>query len=172
MFTDYLYEYDNQVNVDESYNICDTNKFQVIHYLSGRCHLFALKLHEVLGLKVGLFIDDQCLDLDGDAALDHAFCYIDDKYVVDVRGIRLKEDLYSEFCMDAFDPICLDNSSSVINEWISLGKLCHFENKEEEISLVKYIQDMKENDLFSIKDSDEELPYDIYPACDPEKYSF
>ena len=172
MFTDYLYEYDNQVNVDESYNICDTNKFQVIDYLSGRCHLFALKLHEVLGLKVGLFIDDNCMELDGEAALNHAFCYIDETYVVDVRGIRHKEDLYNEFCLDSFDPICLTDSTSIVNDWIKLDKLIPFENKEEEISLVKYIQDMKENDLFRIKASDETLPYDIYPACDPEKYSF
>lgn len=151
-FEDALYEYDYYHNVNEDYMIDEKNGFTVLHYLAGRCHLFALKMNELLGLDVGLYLDMEPLDDNFDmlphAALEHAFCHLTDEDAFDGQGARSYKENYNTFCWNTnnFEQIKGDDAVHLLKDWISKDLLFNFEPGEED-ALTAYILKIKEHQL-------------------------
>ena len=135
---DNLYDYDNQDNVEEEFMVCHENQFTVNDYLYGKCHLFAWQLHQLTGLKIGLFIDDQRFE--HAPGLEHAFCYINDDYIVDAQGIRSKNEALNNYCHSTFDFIEAIDDGTLIQEWINKGLLDDYTNEKEKTSLHEYVK--------------------------------
>lgn len=134
-----IYDYDGQLNVDDQFVVCEKNKFNVSHYLHGKCHLFALALHEVTGLKIGLFVDEERFE--GVAGLDHAFCYINNDYIIDAQGIRSKTEIMAEYCMETWKFAEYMDDGTIINEWIQNNLLDPYTNEHEKVSIKAYADD-------------------------------
>lgn len=124
-------------------------------YLYGRCHLFALAYSEVTGSDIGVFIseipkyetdfsiydnDDESYNDEIINALDHAFCYTENKdLVIDAKGLNYISELEQEYCSDSINPEVLINGKEIILNWIEQGKLVDFEAGEEE-KLIHFIK--------------------------------
>lgn len=143
-------------NVDESYLVDEPNSFWVSNYVAGRCHLAALAIAKIAGLRLGVFLDECPMDLDGEDStlpvLEHAFCYLDsnNNYLVDARGVRTRTDLLEEYCCDTqeFMELSGDQAEHLIRQWMEHGNLQNFEPGEEQ-RLETYIQEMYELKLLS-----------------------
>jgi hypothetical protein len=168
------YPHDDGIyNVRESVTVCEQHGFDVLHYLSGRCHLMALVMAEMSDLSVGVFID-QCAFEDDDGeprmALDHAFCHLpegDD--MVDARGIRGRQELLDEYSSAANEPAEIggDEAKSLLESWIRDGLLADFLPGERE-AITRYVKAMRDLDLLSLHDFEASPPeYDLHDNSAP-----
>lgn len=151
-FKEFLFEYDTTLNVEDEYKVSG-NK-EVGEYLYGRCHIFAMVLHEYLGLPIEIIIDEEPFhDTMGLPSLEHAYCIINDEYVIDARGIRSKKDIISEYGKNAHELVIVPDCLELLKEWINNGAIVPPENTEiEDIKL--YIEALKEHKIFAIAPDD------------------
>jgi hypothetical protein len=147
-FKEFLFEYDTAFNVEDGYKISD-NK-EVGEYLYGRCHVFAMVLHEYLGLPIEIIIDEEPWhDTMGLPSLEHAYCIINDDYVVDARGIRTRKEIMDEYGSNANELVVVPDCLELLKEWVNNGALISPEHKEiEDIKL--YIETLKAHNVFAI----------------------
>lgn len=139
LLKDAIYDYDYQLNVEEDFIVCKKNNFNVSHYLHGKCHLFALALHEATGLKIGLFVDEERFE--GVAGLEHAFCYIDDEYIVDAQGIRSKDEAFNQYCSETWEFSEYQDDGTIIKDWMETNRLDPYENEFEKNSIKLYVEE-------------------------------
>lgn len=72
-------------------------------YLNGCCHIFALALSELTGLKIAAFVEDRAVIENNKTivkdGLVHAFCLLDDQSntIFDALGIRDVDKLNNEY---------------------------------------------------------------------------
>lgn len=145
-----LYDYDlTALNVDEDYVVDSDNQLRVEHYLAGRCHLAALSLAAIAGLRIGVFIENEVWLDDGSIghpALEHAFCFLDEHgtHLIDARGIRSRESLLDEFCRDTNELVELrdDQAKDLLVTWLAQGLLEAYVPGEEQ-ALGQYFQEMQ-----------------------------
>jgi hypothetical protein len=101
-------------------------RFDRESYLHGRCHIFALALHEVFGYKMELFWDTEAWFDDGetiDTALVHAYCIDSKGNLFDARGKvtrKLIEDDY-EYNESEFSITTKSHLEKLMNQGV-LGK--------------------------------------------------
>lgn len=83
-------------NLAEDFKIKGT-LYSISDYLHGRCNNFAIILSDLSGLKAGGLFH---VDIDQDhepLCLNHAYCILNEKYIVDAAGIRLLNDVKDEY---------------------------------------------------------------------------
>lgn len=145
----FLFEYDNTaLNVQDNYQISE--KKEVSEYLYGSCHIFAIVLHEYLGLPIEAIIDEEPYhDTMGLPSLEHTYCIINDTYVIDARGIRSKDEVLKEYSSNANQPVKIPNCLKLLKKWIKDGNLTPTTKKEiKDIEL--YIDSMIANKIFAV----------------------
>lgn len=72
------------------------NGYSVATYLYGKCNNFTIILSKTLGLKAGgLFTEDAIKE--NPLSLTHAYCILNEDYVIDAAGIRKIEDIKEEY---------------------------------------------------------------------------
>lgn len=148
----HLYEHDSAyLNVKEDYVIDKSHNYTVDYYMFGRCHLAALALHEELGLEIGLFIDHQAIidDMVTDVqALVHAYCYLDEEFIIDAQGGRTKTEQEDLYLPQAFDPdeIRGPEAKQLLLDWIKAGKLVDYEAGEQQ-ALASFVRQMRKLEM-------------------------
>ncbi|WOF81602.1 hypothetical protein P5704_027270 (plasmid) [Pseudomonas sp. FeN3W] len=141
-----LFDYDDFINVREEFSVDDKNGLKVGDYVYGRCHLFALALARQLRMKIGIFVDEECIPDGGEEpirVLVHAFCVLDNDRVIDARGVRYKIDMLREFSPLAFEfnELAGKEAEAQLNEWMSNEPALQAKSGEES-ALRDYIKDM------------------------------
>lgn len=159
-----LYEHDGTaINVVDDYLVYPANRLYVEHYLAGRCHIFAMALHNQIGLELGAFLDLEAwvdgLD-DPIVALEHAFCIIDDEHAIDARGIRLISELHDEFCESSGEPHFIrgDAVAQQISQWL-IEETVALPLPGESQVLQEYIEAMRQAKLLQLG-----VPADFKPT--------
>lgn len=147
-FKEFLFIEDDIINVKEDYPIY--NKFTVEDYLYGRCHIFAKVLNETLGFDIGLFIDDEPMhETYGLPCLEHAFCYLNEHFIVDAKGIRTKAEILDEYGSNAQCLVDIKNGKSILEDWTK-NKLLISSTLKEQNAIKNYIELLIEHKLFSL----------------------
>lgn len=128
---------DENGEIDESFKIGNTD-YNAVHYLHGKCNNFAIALAKATGLNAGGFFHiDISLDHEP-LCLNHAYCILNDDYVIDVAGIRLLEDVKAEYGhSDDYDYIFDDCFELLVKE-TKKGNYARFD-KGESVQLRKFI---------------------------------
>lgn len=150
---DFLFEHDTKtLNVEDGYKV--SGEKEVGEYLYGRCHIFAMVLHEYLGLPIEIIIDeDPWYDTMGLPSLEHAYCIINDDYVVDARGIRSRKEIIIEYGENANELAIVPDCMELLKEWVNNGAIISPEKTEiEDIKL--YIEALKKHKIFAIAPDD------------------
>jgi hypothetical protein len=153
----YLYNYDDSyIHVADECSVDKAHGFTVDSYRFGRCHLFAQALSEAKGLPIGIFasmgevafVEGPCM------LLVHAFCYLNEHEVIDVQGIRSKQDMLAAY----------DNGEGVFEisgdqalETIDSMKLFEPEDEAEKQALARHILQMQRHGLLKPGQLEEEL---------------
>lgn len=91
-------------------------------YLHGRCHLFALALHEVFSYPIEFFWETNCIE-DGEEygeVLVHAYV-IKNGICVDIEGPKNRENIEADF--DWNEPIYVSKTKEQVVEMINSGLL-------------------------------------------------
>ena len=153
-----LNEYDDFTNVREELLVDEKNELAVSDYVYGRCHLFALALSRQKQMKVGIFVDEECIPDGGEEpirVLVHAFCLLDNDRVIDARGIRYKIDMLREFAPLAFEfnELVGKEAEAQLHEWMNNEPALQAKEGEE-LALRKYINDMCKFGLLDTKEKD------------------
>lgn len=114
-------------------------QYTLAHYLAGRCHLFALALHQVTDLPLAVWLDEEAWfeDLvDPIPALDHAFCLHpeDSAAGIDANGSRDLDDIEADYASGSTAPLLLtgDAARALLIDWIGVGRLNGFDPGEQD----------------------------------------
>ena len=155
-FIQSLFEYDNFLNVDEQFIVDSENNHSVGLYLHGRCHLFALKLHEMTQYPISAYIElepwDDNYNILDKPALIHAFCMLNDSLSIDALGVRSQNTVEAEYCFESNELLVTrgEETRKLLVDWIAADLLYDYEPHEEQ-ALERYIQLMIDNKLFVLK---------------------
>lgn len=120
-------------------------EFDISHFEHGKCEIFALALHKVLGYDIHFFLDDEAEfqdedDYEYETALVHAYAMDDNGRMFDATGeiskVNLEED-HAEYVNEPRD-IIVDESlfKKMVNDGF-IGKY----TKHELNQAIDYIQD-------------------------------
>lgn len=82
--------------------ISDSHNLTVFDYLHGRCHIFAIALKKLMGDRAEIFCVIDCDQPDSEIYLSHAYVLIDNKTLVDARGVISEHEIDNYTC-DLFD---------------------------------------------------------------------
>lgn len=153
MFQNKIYQKENGfLSVDMKTQLIPSLKYTVQHYLYGRCHLFALKLHEIKSMEPVMFCHYALYQY----FLRHAACIINDEYVVDASGIRTYQSVIDEYCKsdEDFRPDMIrvlrgERALEILTNCTKYGEYYLFDTGEHD-SLESYIHFMSDNRLLSL----------------------
>ena len=107
-------------------------------YLHGKCNNFAIVLSSMTGLKSGGFFHvDISLDHEP-LCLNHAYCILNDNYVIDIAGIRLLETVKEEYDHSDDYDYAFDDCLELLEKETRKGQYARFD-KGERVRLRKHI---------------------------------
>lgn len=108
-------------------------------YLHGKCNNFAIVLSSITGLKSGGFFHvDISLDHEP-LCLNHAYCILNDNYVIDIAGIRLLETVKEEYGHSDDYDYTFDDCLELLEKETRKGQYARFD-KGERVRLRKHIK--------------------------------
>lgn len=108
-------------------------------YLHGKCNNFAIVLSSMTGLKSGGFFHVDISLEHEPLCLNHAYCILNDDYVVDIAGIRLIETVKDEYGHSDNYDYQFDDCLELLEKETRKGNYAKFD-KIERIKLRKHIK--------------------------------
>lgn len=122
---------------------CDEKEKDCHDYLYGDCHLFAYAAQRHFRERAKIFFCWQHYEEDTDdefGYLAHAYVKIDDKYIIDCRGINTEKKIIREYVTDPNFYSIFEVKPSFVKDYMESGILDNF-CLDEQKQIIKFIQD-------------------------------